>query len=58
MFVGRTDALNRLGGLWQKSTPSLVTVRGRALVYDGKLAPAVRTEHMLDFVIPAERFFE
>ena len=29
MFVGRTDALNRLGGLWQKSTPSLVTVRGR-----------------------------
>lgn len=28
------------------------------LVYDGKLAPAVRTEHMLDFVIPAERFFE
>ena len=28
------------------------------LVYDGKLASAVRTEHMLDFVIPAERFFE
>ena len=29
MFVGRTEVLNRLGGLWQKSTPSLVTVRGR-----------------------------
>jgi len=29
MFVGRTEALNRLSGLWQKSTPSLVTVRGR-----------------------------
>ena len=29
MFVGRTEALNRLDGLWQKSTPSLVTVRGR-----------------------------
>lgn len=29
MFVGRTEALDRLGGLWQKSTPSLVTVRGR-----------------------------
>ena len=29
MFVGRTEALNRLGGLWQKATPSLVTVRGR-----------------------------
>ena len=29
MFVGRTEAMNRLGGLWQKSTPSLVTVRGR-----------------------------
>lgn len=28
------------------------------LVYDGTLAPAVRTEHMLDFVIPAERLFE
>jgi hypothetical protein len=29
MFVGRTEALKRLDGLWQKSTPSLVTVRGR-----------------------------
>ena len=29
MFVGRTDALMRLEGLWHKSTPSLVTVRGR-----------------------------
>ena len=28
------------------------------LVYEGKLAPAVRTEHMLDFLIPAERLFE
>ena len=28
------------------------------LVYDGALAPAVRTDHMLDFVIPAERLFE
>ena len=27
------------------------------LVYDGKLAPSVRTDHMLDFVIPAERLF-
>ena len=29
MFVGRTEILNRLDGLWQKATPSLVTVRGR-----------------------------
>ena len=29
MFVGRQFALGRLEGLWQKSTPSLVTVRGR-----------------------------
>lgn len=29
MFVGRKSILDRLDGLWQKSTPSLVTVRGR-----------------------------
>ena len=29
MFVGRKFALGRLEGLWKKSTPSLVTVRGR-----------------------------
>ena len=29
MFVGRKDILDRLDGLWRKSTPSLVTVRGR-----------------------------
>ena len=29
MFVGRQFALGRLEGLWKKSTPSLVTVRGR-----------------------------
>ena len=34
-----------------------VSVR-TVLVYDGSLAPSVRTEHMLDFVIPANYFFE
>ena len=29
MFVGRKSILERQEGLWQKSTPSLVTVRGR-----------------------------
>ena len=29
MFIGRTEILDRLDGLWQKSSPSLVTVRGR-----------------------------
>ena len=29
MFIGRKSALEELNGLWQKSTPSLVTVRGR-----------------------------
>ena len=29
MFVGRKDILDRLDGLWRKSVPSLVTVRGR-----------------------------
>ena len=28
------------------------------LVYDGALAPSVRTEHMLDFVVPANLLFE
>ncbi|MBP5320554.1 MAG: hypothetical protein J6334_06170 [Kiritimatiellae bacterium] len=27
------------------------------LVYDGKLAPSIRTDHLLDFAIPAERLF-
>jgi hypothetical protein len=34
-----------------------VSVR-TVLVYDGSLAPSVRTEHMLDFVIPANYLFE
>ena len=34
-----------------------VSVR-TALVYDGALAPSIRTEHMLDFVIPADRLFK
>ena len=38
MFVGRTEALNRLSGLWQKSTPSLVTVRGRRRIGKSTLA--------------------
>lgn len=29
MFVGRTEELARLDGLWGKSVPSLVTIRGR-----------------------------
>ena len=29
MFVGRKDILDLLDGLWRKTTPSLVTVRGR-----------------------------
>jgi len=29
MFVGRTDILARMESLWQKATPSLVTIRGR-----------------------------
>ena len=29
MFVGRKKILDRLDGLWRKTTPSLVTVRGR-----------------------------
>ena len=29
MFVGRENELKRLGGLWKKSVPSLVTIRGR-----------------------------
>ena len=33
-----------------------VSVR-TVLVYDGMLAPSIRTEHMLDFVIPADRLF-
>lgn len=28
-----------------------------ALVYDGALAPCVRTEHLLDFIVPIERLF-
>ena len=27
------------------------------LVYDGALAPCVRTEHLLDFIVPIERLF-
>ena len=29
MFVGRKDILDRLDGLWRKTVPSLVTIRGR-----------------------------
>ena len=28
-----------------------------ALVYDGRLSPAVAADHYFDFLIPAERFF-
>lgn len=28
------------------------------LVYDGRLAPSIRTDHLLDFAIPVERLFE
>lgn len=47
MFVGRTEILNRLDGLWQKATPSLVTVRGRRRIGKSTLvsefAPRSRT---------------
>jgi hypothetical protein len=33
-----------------------VSVR-TVLVYDGRLASAVRTEHLLDFAVPVERLF-
>lgn len=29
MFIGRNEILGKLDALWQKRTPSLVTVRGR-----------------------------
>ena len=28
------------------------------LVYDGRLASSIRTDHLLDFAIPVERLFE
>jgi hypothetical protein len=34
-----------------------VSVR-TALVYDGALAPSIRSDHMLDFVIPADSLFK
>ncbi len=37
-----------------RSTTSVRTV----LVYDGALAPRLRTEHLLDFIIPAERLLK
>ena len=53
--AGVVDEINdKVGRLGYGPSTSVRTV----LVYEGDLAPSIRLDHALDFIIPAERLFE
>ena len=51
MFVGRKDILDRLDGLWRKSVPSLVTVRGRRRIGKSTLVEEFARQSADHFIV-------